>query len=75
MSGITGQAKTLADFLSQSPNKIEFIVPPFQRSYAWKEKNYTQWKIDIQKTLIDSKEYFVGPMISFTWINNTISYH
>lgn len=41
-----------------------FVVPPYQRNYAWEEEQYALFWNDISKTFFDSvHEYFLGSFV------------
>jgi hypothetical protein len=41
-----------------------FVVPPYQRNYAWEEEQYAQFWSDISKTIFNSDhEYFLGSIV------------
>ncbi|MCX5718228.1 MAG: DUF262 domain-containing protein [Nitrospirae bacterium] len=45
-------------------NKNVFIVPPFQRRYAWKQKNFVQLLDDITKIMDGTgKRHFMGTLV------------
>ena len=54
---------TLSDILS---SQRQHIIPVFQRSYSWTQKNWSELWSDIQALIIErdkSPEHFLGPMI------------
>lgn len=41
-----------------------FVVPPYQRNYAWEEEQYASFWSDISKTFLDCvHEYFLGSIV------------
>ena len=41
----------------------QYIIPDFQRDYAWTEKNLKRMLEDIKNACIEGKEYLLGPIV------------
>jgi hypothetical protein len=64
MTSIASQVISLGDLLRTGDT---YVVPPYQRNYAWEEDQYGAFWSDISKTFLgDTLEYFLGSIV----INN-----
>lgn len=66
MTSISSQVISLGSLLS---NGGIYVVPPYQRNYAWEEDQYSAFWSDISKTFVTDggqREYFLGSLV----INN-----
>jgi hypothetical protein len=69
MTSISSQVISLGSLLG---NGDIYVVPPYQRNYAWEEDQYSAFWSDISKTFAaDSglREYFMGSLV----INNSLA--
>lgn len=46
-------------------NKQTYIIPMYQRNYAWGEKEIDQLILDIQDYQIKNKKYYIGTLVIF----------
>ncbi len=64
MTSISSQVISIGDLLRTGDT---YVVPPYQRNYAWEEDQFSAYWSDISKTFLgDTREYFLGSIV----INN-----
>jgi hypothetical protein len=61
MASISSHVISLGDLLRTGDT---YVVPPYQRNYAWEEDQFGAFWSDISKTFLgDAREYFLGSVV------------
>lgn len=50
-------------FILAAITSRHFVVPQYQRSYAWTEVNLTDFWMDMERSIADGGEYFLGSFV------------
>jgi uncharacterized protein with ParB-like and HNH nuclease domain len=50
-------------FLLPSITSRHFAVPQYQRSYSWTEENLNDFWLDMNRSILDGGEYFLGSFV------------
>jgi hypothetical protein len=64
MSGSVAGIRIQLEGIGHLVQDSRLAVPPYQRSYAWTEKNITQLFRDLSTALVEQEqEYFLGSIV------------